>query len=219
MLHVRGVVTHSFFMSKPLAGGKVSPSTDLRLLSLPEFIIANVFSFLHVEDITRASLLCCRTLADIGKLDILWEREWRTLQRRATFGPTVNVVTVPSHLKGKLYRFCCKERTNRFHEKLNEFLKRRRVSISMYGPVRALRETILNDLQKGKAGHDRLSIAYFSAPEKGVAPFLCCRKIPHSHSGYASFNKFKIPLVNSARNIKTKVRVRCQSDNSLLVFY
>jgi len=196
--------SHSHLILKPLADQKVPPFTDLSFLDLPEFIITSVFSFLKVEDIVRASLLCCRTLTNCGKLDFLWEKEWRTLKRPSHTGPRADLVPVPPHLRGKLYKLCCTERSNRFRRKIEESLKKRRISISTHGPVRALRDLILNDLQKNKSDNGRISMKLVFSDLLGKGG----RKVAHSQSDKLSFNNFEISLVNAAQSLKHNVRVR-----------
>lgn len=190
----------------------MAPSTEFSLLNLPESSITYVFKFLKVADIVRASLLCCRTLANIGKQDFLWEKEWRTLTRLSHPHPGrgTNLVSIPSHFKGKLYRLCCKERSNRFRKKFEESLKKRRISISTHGPVRALRDLILNDLQKSKSDSESISIklVYSNSAGNGNRPLSCRRKITHFQSDDISLNSVEVSLVNAVQSLKTKVRVR-----------
>jgi hypothetical protein len=188
----------------------VPPFTDLSLLDLPEFIITSVLRFLKVEDIVRASLMCCRTLANCGKLDFLWEKEWRALKRPSHTGLGADLVPVPPHLKGKLYKLCCTERSNRFRRKFEESLKKRRISISTHGPVRALRDLILKELQKNKSYNGRISIkfVYSDFLGKGNRPLSCGRKVAHSKFDKLSFNNLEISLVNAAQSLKNNVRVR-----------
>lgn len=187
-------------------------STELSLLNLPESSITHVFSFLKGVDIIRASLLCCRTLANFGKQDFLWEKEWRAMTRLSHPHPSpgTNLAPIPSHCKGKLYKLCCKERSNRFRKKFEESLKKRRISISIHGPVRALRDLILNDLQKNKSDSESISIklVYCNSVGNGNRPLSCRRKIAHFQSDDISFNNVEVPLVSAIQSLKTKVRVR-----------
>jgi len=184
-------------------------SAKLRILDLPDTVISShIFSFLRVEDIVRASILCCRTLAVIGKQDKLWEKEWRRISIQK-YPTEANVdFSLPSRLKGKLYRLCCRERNTLFYNKLEELRKKRRIAISRHGPLRALRDLILHDLEERISGDNKISISInFGA--------LNLRPSSSSTRYYYPDDFLQIPLVNAARRMQSRTKWSNTSESAL----
>ena len=195
---------------------------QLRLVDLPEsVIISQIFPFLRLADLARASILCNRFLANCGKHDALWKKQWRrTEAKRRSYSDARTDFPVPTYLKGKLYLLCCKEQNRLFYKKLEDLRKKRQIAISTCGPVNSLRDFILHEMNKGKQDDTKLFITIVNFNHDDNKCQSQRQRVPSTSYPFDASLKattWQIPLVNVARKMQSQGQVRTTRSESYIL--